>query len=207
MLRPMPIDPMPPETARGARAAFPKGHKYLRVADELDALFTDDAFLALFPTHGQSARPPWQLALVTILQFAEGLSDRQAVHAVRSRIDWKYVLRLELTDPGFDASVLSECRTGLIMGAAESLLFDTLLAWCRDRQLVKARGRQRTDSTHILAAVRALNRIEVVGETMRHALNTLAVVVPEWVRAVSAPDWRDRYMRRAEDGRLPTTQA
>jgi transposase len=126
---------------------------------------------------------------------------------VRNRIDWKYVLRLELTDPGFDASVLSEFRARLIAGAAECLLFDTLLTWCRDRHLVKARGRQRTDSTHILAAVRALNRLEVVGETLRHALNNLAVVAPEWLRAVSPPAWRDRYARRAEDDRLPTTQA
>jgi transposase len=205
MLRPMPIGPIPSETARVARAAFPKGNRYLRVADELDTLFTDDAFVALFSTQGQPAQPPWQLALVTILQFAEGLSDRQAAHAVRSRIDWKYVLRLELTDPGFDASVLSEFRGRLIAGAAEYVLFDTLLMWCRERQLVKVRGRQRTDSTHILAAVRALNRIEVVGETMRHALNTLAVVAPEWLRAVSPAAWRDRYARRAEDGRLPTT--
>src|ERR671930_1860672 len=207
MLRPMPIGPIPPETARIARAAFPKGNRYLRVADELDTLFTDEAFLALFPTHGRPACPPWRLALVTILQFAEALSDRQAANAVRSRIDWKYVLRLELTDPGFDGSVLSEFRARLIAGAAESLLFETLLTWCRTRQLVKARGRQRTDSTHILAAVRALNRIEVAGETMRHALNSLAVVCPEWLRAVSHPDWRDRYTRRAEDDRLPTTQA
>jgi transposase len=207
MLRPMPIEPIPPETARVARAAFPKGNRYLRVADELDTLFTDDAFLALFPGHGQPALPPWRLALATILQFAEGLSDRQAAHAVRSRIDWKYVLRLELTDPGFDASVLSEFRGRLIAGAAESLLFEMLLTWCRSRQLVKARGRQRTNSTHILAAVRALNHLEVVGETMRHALNTLAIVAPEWLRAASSPDWRDRYARRAEADRLPTTQA
>jgi transposase len=177
------------------------------VADELDTLFTDEAFLALFPTHGQPAQPPWRLALVTLLQFAEGLSDRQAANAVRSRIDWQDVLRLELTDSGFDASVLSEFRARLIAGAAESLLFDTLLSWCRDRHLANARGRQRPDSTPGLAAVRALNRIEVVGETLRHALNSLAVVVPEWLRAVSPPEWRDRYARRAEDDRLPTTQA
>jgi transposase len=207
MLRPMLIGPIPLETARVARAAFPTGNRYLRVAGELDTLVTDEAFLALFPTHGQPAHPPWRLALVTILQFAEGLSDRQAAHAVRSRIDWKDVLRLELTDPGFDASVPSEFRARRIAGAAESLLFETLLAWCRTRQLVKARGRQRTDSTHILAAVRALNRLEVVGETLRHALNSLAVVVPEWLRAVSPPDWQDRYARRAEDDRLPTTHA
>jgi transposase len=207
MLRPMPIEPVPPETARIARAAFPKGHRYLRLADELEMLFTDDAFQALFPRHGQPAWPPWRLAFVTLLQFAEGLSDRQAADAVRSRIDWKYMLRLELTDPGFDASVLSEFRGRLIAGAAEYLLFETLLTWCRNRQLVKARGRQRTDSTHILAAVRALNRIEVVGETLRHALNTLAIVAPTWLCAISHPDWRDRYTRRAEDDRLPTTQA
>jgi transposase len=117
------------------------------------------------------------------------------------------VLRLELTDPGFDGSSLSEFRTRLIAGAAEYLLFDTLLVWCCDHRLVKAGGRQRTDSTHILAAVRALNRIEVVGETLRHALNTLAVVAATWLRAVSHPDWRHRYTRRAEDDRLPTTQA
>src|ERR687888_833563 len=193
MLRPMPIEPIPPETARVARAAFPKGNRYLRVADELDRLFTDEAFGALFPTHGQPAFPPWRPALATILQFAEGLSDRQAADAVRSRIDWKYVLRLELADPGFDASVLSEFRTRLIAGAAEYLLFDMLLTWCRECHLIKARGRQRTDSTPILAAVRALNRIEVVGETMRHALNTLAVVAPTWLRMVSDPDWQGRY--------------
>jgi transposase len=100
-------------------------------------LFTDDAFVALFPPCEQPAQPPWQLALGTILPFAEGLSDRQAAHAVRSRIDWKYVLRLELTDPGFDASVLSEFRGRLIAGTAEYLLFDALLTWCRERHLIK----------------------------------------------------------------------
>jgi transposase len=106
MLRPMPIGPIPSETARVARAAFPKGNRCLGVADALETLFTDDAFPALFPPCGRPAQPPWQPALATILQFAEGLSDRQAAHAVRSRIDWKYVLRLELTDPGFDGPVL-----------------------------------------------------------------------------------------------------
>jgi transposase len=87
MLRPMPIGPIPSETAYVAHAAFPKGNRYLRVADELGTLFTDDAFLALFPPCGQPAQPPWQLALATTLQCAEGLSDRQAADAVRSRID------------------------------------------------------------------------------------------------------------------------
>jgi transposase len=67
MLRPMPIGPIPPETARVARTAFPEGPRYLRLADELDTLFTDEAFLALFPTRGPPAWPPWRLALVTVL--------------------------------------------------------------------------------------------------------------------------------------------
>src|SRR5919202_3825479 len=177
MLRRQALPAIPPDTVRVAQAAFPKGHPYLRLADELGSLFTDDSFAALFPRHGQPAFSPWRLALVTILQYAEGLSDRRAADAVRSRIDWKYVLRLELSDAGFDASVLSDFRTRLIDGGAESLLFDTLLTWCRERKLVKERGRQRTDSTHVLAAVRALNRVELTAETMRHALNSLAVAV------------------------------
>jgi transposase len=204
MLRPHPIGPVPDDTARVADAAFPKGHPYLRLADELGTLFADELFAALFPAHGQPALAPWRLALVSVLQYAEGLSDRQAADAVRSRIDWKYVLRLGLTDPGFDASVLSEFRTRLVDGGAERLLLDTLLEWCRARQLLRARGRQRTDSTHVLAAVRALNRIEVVAETMRHALDSLAVVAPGWLRAQAQPAWAERYARRAEDDRLPT---
>jgi transposase len=207
MLRPDIISPIPEETARIAHAAFPKGHPYLRLADELGTLFTDELFVPLFPAHGQPACAPWRLALVTILQFAEGLSDRRAADALRSRIDWKYVLRLELTDPGFDASVLSEFRTRLLDGQAEQLLLDTLLTWCRERQLVRARGRQRTDGTHVLAAVRALNRLEVVGETMRHALNNLAVVAPSWLERHTNAEWVARYARRAEDDRLPTGQA
>src|SRR5579862_1872560 len=107
MLRPHPGGPVPEETARVALALFPDGDPYLRLADELDDLFTDDLFAPLFPTLGQPALAPWRLALVTILQFAEGLSDVQAAHALRTRIDWKYVARLELIDRGFDGSVLS----------------------------------------------------------------------------------------------------
>ncbi|MGI8690855.1 MAG: IS1182 family transposase [Thermomicrobiales bacterium] len=212
MLRPQAIGHVPDETARIARAAFPKGHPSLRLADELGALFTDETFAALFPTYGQPAFAPWRLALVTILQFAEGLADRPAADAVRGRIDWQYVLRLELADSGFDASVLSAFRTRLIEGSAASLLLDTVLRWCREQKLLTSRGRQRTDSTgcplgRMLAAVRALNRLEVVGETMRHVLNSLAVVAPDWRRGHVPPDWVARYDRRAEDDRLPAANA
>lgn len=207
MLRQDVIEPVPAETARVAHAIFPTGHRYIQLADELGTLFTDSLFSKLYPALGQPALPPWRLALVTMLQFAEGLSDRQAADAVRCRIDWKYLLRLELTDRGFDASVLSEFRTRLLDADADYLLFDHLLTWCREHHVLTAGGRQRSDSTHILAAVRALNRIELVKETVRYTLNRLAVVAPDWLVGVCPPEWSQRYARRAEDDRLPNKQA
>jgi transposase len=205
-LRPQPVPPVPAETARAARGAFPKGHPYLGLRDAFERFFEDEQFAALFPTRGKPAEAPWRLALVTVLQFAENLSDRPAADAVRGRLEWKYLLGLELDDPGFDYSVLSEFRKRLLEGGAEALLFDTLLEQCRAHQLLKAGGVQRTDSTHVLAAVRLLNRLESVGETMRHALNTLAVVVPEWVVVHCEPEWVERYERRFEEQRLPAQE-
>ena len=120
-----------------------------------------------------------------MLQYVEGLSDRQAADAVRGRIDWKYALGLPLTDPGFDHTVLSEFRSRLVEGKAERLLLDTLLKRLEECDLVKARGRQRTDSTHVLADVRRLNRLERVGETLRAALNELAMMAPEWLQTLA----------------------
>ncbi len=206
-LRPQLIYLVPEETARVARAAFPRGHIYLEMYDRLGVIFRDNDFATLFSSTGQPAQAPVCLALATILQFAEGLSDRQAANAVRSRLDWKYLLCLELTDPGFDHSVLSEFRSRLMEGGAERQLFDILLKAFGEQGLVKSRGKQRSDSTHVLAAVRTLNRLECVGETMRHALNTLAVAAPEWLRAHSQPEWLDRYGPRFEDYRLPSHQS
>ena len=162
-LKPMAIPPVPPETARVARAAFRKGNLYLKLRERVGTIIQDEDFVALFAKDGAPGLPPWRLALVTILQFHEQLSDRQAAEAVRARIDWKYVLSLELTDAGFDFSVLSEFRARLLKGGAEELLLEKLLEWCRTVGLVKARGLQRTDSTHVVAAVRYLNRLELVG--------------------------------------------
>ncbi|HVC79754.1 MAG TPA: IS1182 family transposase [Chloroflexota bacterium] len=206
-LQPHPITPVPEETMRVARAAFPKGTAYLRLRDELGIFYRDERFAPLFAQRGRPAEAPWRLALVSVLQFAENLSDRQAAEAVRSRIDWKYLLGLELTDGGFDYSLLSEFRDRLLAGEAEAVLLDALLAHCQDAKLVRARGGQRTDATHVLGAVRVLNRLECVGEALRHALNTLAVAAPTWVRAKIPPDWADRYATRLESARLPSSAA
>jgi transposase len=204
-LHPNPNFAIPEETRRVAQAAFPKGTLGLSIADAFGALYHDDQFTTLFPDRGQPTTSPARLALASVLQYVEGLSDRQAADAVRSRIDWKYALALELTDPGFDHTVLSEFRSRLVGGRLEQLLLDTLLDRCRELGLIKERGRQRTDSTHVLAAVRGLNRLERVGETLRAALNDLAVVAPDWLQTLAPSEWYQRYGRRVENYHLPKT--
>jgi transposase len=205
-LHPNPIGEIPSETARVARAAFPKGTVVMRLRDEFSTLYQDEDFRALYPSKGQPALAPWRLALITVFQFLEHLSDRQAADAVRARIDWKYALGLELTDPGFHFSVLAEFRARLVAGQEEHRLLDTMLERFKTRGLVKARGKQRTDSTHVLGAVRDLHLLELVGETLRAALDDLAAVVPDWLRALAPPAWFERYGHRVEDSRLPRSR-
>ena len=202
-LRPEPVGKIPAETARVARAAFPKGTLVTRLRDEFDTLYEDEDFRSLYPARGPPGLTPWRLALVTVFQFLEHLSDRQAADAVRARIDWKYALGLELTDPGFHFSGLAEFRARLVAGGAEPLLLDTMLERFKARGLVTARGKQRTDSTYVLAAVRDLSFLERVAETLRAALDDLAAVAPDWLRAVAKPVWFERDGRRVEDYRLP----
>lgn len=196
----------PEDTVLVARAAFPKGNRYMRMRDELGTIYDDKMFGTLFPACGQPAESPWRLALVLIMQFAENLSDRQAADAVRARIDWKYALSLDLTDPGFDFSVLSEFRDRLLNGSIEQHLLDAMLTAFTEQGILKARGKQRTDSTHVLAAIRTLNRLESVSETLRAALNQIASVAPDWLLNQITVDWFDRYSLRAEEYRLPKGQ-
>lgn len=203
MLQPLLQSSVPAETARVALAAFPKGNLYMTMRDEIGTVYSDQDFEALFPRHGQPAQCPWRLALICVMQFMEELSDRQAADAVRSRIDWKYVLGLELTDSGFDFSVLCEFRARLIAGNAEQQLLDTLLKQFKERGWLKERGKQRTDSTHVLAAIRTLNRLEGVGETLRATLNVLATVAPDWLCSWVPQEWFDRYGRAVDEYRLP----
>lgn len=207
MLRLSDAQAVPPETARVARAAFPKGNPYLTLRDELGGVFRDEDFADLYPRLGQPALPPWRLALVTLVQYRENLSDRQAAEAVRARIDVKYLLGLPLADAGFDFSVLCEFRARLREGGSEATLLDRLLERCRELGLVRAGERARTDATRVLAAVRVMNRLELVAETLRAALNELARAAPAWLTAVAPAAWYERYARRIEDSRLPASQA
>ena len=202
-LKPSPIPPVPGVTACVAHAAFPHGNVVMQLRDALGTIYTDEVFADLFPTHGQPAEAPWRLALVTVFQFMEGLTDRQTADAVRDRLAWKYALSLELTDPGFDHTVLSEFRSRLVEGNAEQRLLDLLLERCREGGWLKAHGRQRTDSTHVLAKIRVLNRTLCVAQTLVYVLNVLSEVAPDWVRAHVPVEWVERYGERLEHERLP----
>jgi transposase len=190
-LKPTPIQPVPEGTARVARAAFRRGNPLLKLRDELGSIFQDEDFADLFPKLGQPGLPPWRLALVTLLQFREDLSDRRAAEAVRARIDWKYLLGLELDDPGFDASVLCEFRARLLEGAAEERLLGKLLA-------AELRERRRRPALGLDPRVPALDQPDQAGDVLgeellrrrgvlRHARlvrgPSAHVVVPSWGRS------------------------
>jgi transposase len=132
-LKPASIAPVPEQTVRIARAAFPKGNPYLKLRDELGTIYRDEDFVKLYSARGQPGLPAWRLALVTILQFRENLSDRQAAEAVRARIDWKYLLGLDLADPGFNFSVLCEFRARLVASGLEMQLLQIMLVQCRSQ--------------------------------------------------------------------------
>jgi transposase len=145
-LHPQSTFSIPEETARVAKAAFRKGNPYLTLRDEMGPIFDDEQFASLFEPRGRPVESPGFLALVSVVQYAENLSDRQVAEAVRSRIDLKYWLGLELTDPGFDYSLLSDFRNRLLSDDASLPgLFDHVLGLFKARGLLKERGKQRTD--------------------------------------------------------------
>ncbi len=204
---PQAIGPIPAETARIARAAKPKGTLAMWLRDELGSIYRDEDFADLYPQRGQPALAPWRLALVTLLQYLEDLTDRQAAEAVSTRLDWKYLLGLELSDPGFDASVLSEFRQRLLAQGAEGRLLDKLLQLCQEHGWLKAGSKMRTDSTHVLASVRSLHHLETVAETLRAALEDLAQQEPEWLLSCMPQEWFKRYEGRMDSRRLPKKEA
>ncbi|GGR36188.1 hypothetical protein GCM10008957_52440 [Deinococcus ruber] len=142
-----------------------------------------------------------------VFEFQEGLSDRQAADQVRARLDWKDVLGLELTDAGFDASVLYEFRTRLIDGACKQVLLDKTLSRFRAQDLLNVRGQQRTDSTPVIGAVRNVTRLELLGELVRSAPNELAGTAPAWLAMQLSQPWVKRSAHRVEEGWLPRHEA
>jgi transposase len=206
-VQPRPWPEVPAETARVVKRAFRKGSLAIRVRDELGAWCRDEVFGGVSGVGGAPGISPAQLAVVTVLQFTENLTDRQAADAVRGRLDWKYCLGLGLEDEGFDFSVLSEFRSRLVAGAMEAALLEALLARLGELGLVGAGMPQRTDSTHVLGRIRELNRLELAGESVRAALEALAAAAPGWLAGVIDASWQRVYGQRIADIRLPDAKS
>jgi transposase len=180
----------------------------VEVRDRLGQWLADEDFAAAFGVRGRPGWAPSRLALVTVLQRAEKLTDRMAAEAVRTRLDWKYLLGLGLADPGFDHTVLAEFRGRVADAGLEQAALDALLARLAADGLVKSGGKQRTDSTHVVAAVAALNRLELAGESVRAALEALAAAHPDWLgQRICASDWNRRYGTPLTAWRPPASQA
>jgi transposase len=198
------IPPVPEATAAAVKAAFPKGNLYVDLHEELGSLYRDDLFADFYADRGHPVEiAPWRLAMATVMQYIEGLTDRQTADAVRRCMDWKYALSLELSDPGFDFTLLHDFRQRLLSHDGAQLMIDTLLDTCKERGWIKTRGKQRTDSTYVVAAIRRLYYLECVQQAMHHALNELSEVAPQWVQAWTPLEWYERYGPRADLFRLP----
>jgi transposase len=199
-----------PENTEAVIQSWPRKKQgpYVILRDKLGPLFADDDFAPLYASpRGRPAEAPAVLALVLVLQFVEDLSDAAAAHQVVARVDWKYLLGLPLEDAGFDASVLTDFRARLAGRELVRLFLERVLTLAAEEGLLKKRGRQRTDSTHVIGAVRELNRLECVGRTMQGALNALAIVAPQWLQAWVPPEWYARYGQPFEYYLLPKSAA
>lgn len=140
---------IPQATAELARKVHPRGTDEMRVRDALGPLFSTGAFVELYSPLGQPELSPALLTMVMILQFRHNLSDRDAAQAVCDRISWTYAFGLDLDYTGFDASVLTESRARLVDTGHVDTLPDLMLDRLKAAGLVKAGGRQRTDSTRV----------------------------------------------------------
>ncbi len=205
-MKPHGLEPIPEETRQLVQRVCPKGTMVTQLRDALGPIYSDEHFAHLFPKRGRAAEAPWRLALVTVLQALEGLTDRQAAEYVRTRIDWRYALALPLDETGFDHSILTDFRQRLLAGQAQDLILEPILQLSRERGWLKAHGKQRTDATAVLARVRALSSLESVGESMRATLNALAEQEPAWLQAHLNPAWLDRYVHRFELTRFPKAE-
>src|SRR5256885_1942261 len=205
-MKPQGLEPIPEETRLLVQRLCPKGTMVTQLRDALGPIYSDEPFAHLFPKRGRPAEAPWRLALVTVLQAVEGLTDRQAAACLHTRLDWLYALALPLDEPGFDYSILTDFRQRVLAAGAQDLILEPILPLCRERGWLKARGKQRTDATAVLARVRALSSLESVGESMRAALNVLAEQEPAWLRKHLHPEWFERYVHRFELARFPKAE-
>jgi transposase len=197
---------IPAETVRVVRAACPKGTRATDLRDAVGPVFDDVQFVGWFAAEGQAGIAPGMLALVCVLQAMQDMSDREAVEAVRTRVDWKYALSLPIDHGGFAHSVLVEFRDRLEADDRATGLLEAMLVAAERAGLLRRGGQMRTDATHVMARIRQLCRWELIGETVRAALEEIAGMAPGWLGPRIRPEWAQRYGRRIEASRLPQAE-
>jgi transposase len=208
-MEPQPWPEPAAEVVRAVRAKYRDRQVPLPVAvrDRFGELFADAEFAGAFAVTGPRGWSPGRLALVTVFQMAENLTDRQAAEAVRDRLSWAYALGLDLADAGFDHTVLSEFRSRVVAHHLEETVLDLLLTRLTEMGLVGAGGKQRTDSTSVVAAVRDVNRLELAGESVRAAVEALSAAAPDWLaQVIDVPGWSRRYGRRIDSWKMPASK-
>jgi transposase len=187
-MQPAPWPEPDPVVAAAIRSMYGSGKAGpplgVTVRDRLGEWLQDEAFAAAFGVRGRPGLSPSVLALVTTLQRVENMTDRMAAGAVRTRLDLKYLPGLSLDDPGFDHLVLREFRAKAADAELVAVPLDALPERRAAEGLVKAGGKQRTDSAHAAAAVAALNRLELAGESVRAALEAVTAAHPAWTAQV-----------------------
>ena len=183
---------LPINTAQAAKSVFNIENLYLAMGDQLD-LFLDLNLADLDAFGEKPTSVLFLLAMVTLFQFAEGLPDRQAADAVRTRLDWKYALHLPMDYPGLDHSALSEFRQRLRCNTAGHATFQRLLTQVAAFGLLGNGDKRQAEVVDVLAAVDALGRAQAAKERTSRALEALAAAHPSWLRAASLPHWYGRY--------------
>jgi transposase len=197
---------MPENTGNLGRLLLAETNVYRLIGDQLSELVRDDDFADIYDELGGPALSPSMLGLVTVFQMLEKLPDRQASEAVVLRIDWKYALHLPLEYKGFAYTNLSHFRARLLANQAEYRIFDQLLKKLVELGFVRHKGKQRTDSTHVLGLVAKLSRLELVRETLRVALHAMQEHSANWVQAHVPATFQENYLARVTDYQLSETE-
>jgi transposase len=199
------VRPIPEDTASAGKAFFKKGTFYRSVGDRLD-----DLCEGCEPDSDRTASEPHVtiplLFLITVFQYLENLSDSQAAAAVLNRVDWKYALHLPLISLGFDQKELEQYHRKLLTDPKVLLYLDGLLERVRDLYDSPPRDPEKVDTTSMLDAVRALNRLSQVVRAMRLALDELAIYHPDWLKKTVLPHWFQRYAGNEVGGKSPETR-
>jgi transposase len=193
---------IPPETARLVEVLMADDSVYRIVAECVNDFLRDEDFKDWYAIEGRPGINPIILSLVTLFQFLEKLPDRAAAQMAVMRLDWKYALRQPLDWTGFHYSDLCNFRKRLVAHGGESLIFERLLAYLRKRGLVQAGGRQRTDATHILGAVKQMSDVEVMREAVRMALSALVSSDALWVMRYIPASFTQNYERTISNYRM-----